>query len=700
MTASPLSVAGIRASLRFPTVQDWLASLKAYLAVAIALAVGFSQNLDNPYWSALTIYVLSAQPQSGAMRSKALFRLVGTLFGGCMAMALAGVFGDDLGALLTALAVFVFGSLYLQQLDKTPSAYLWFASGLTAAVIGIVHLQAPQDLFLYATARMGEISLAIVALTVVDAVLWPAAMTPPFLKAMEQWRDKARDWMGSALNAPEQPLDADQRWARRQALRTLTAQLAPIDAAMVQLPYDIVATPARRRDIWALRSVVADLIAEFAVVGVWRRSLARLEIPAAETLQALKAAQGWIEEGRGEGEVRGDHAARGYAMVKEIFAQDRALLSADGTSDRAEAAALARLADLVRGWADLDLVLSAMETRGRLPDRLAQAGRRRPAHTVDYVTPLLDLAPMALAMLTASALWYFTAWSAGLNALLFAFLGCFFLIGQPASLRNSVGLLILVVLAFAFTFLYLFAVLPRVTAFPVLIGVLGVFLIPIGLLSTMSLAGLMIGANCFAFMGLQNAYQADFGQSLLTLTGSLAGLFIALGSRYACSYDRSRFVARRLVRAVRMDVADAALTKRPPSRQRFLSLSVDRLAALFTVLDGLDRKDPLNKVDLIFDFRVGANLLTLRQDEQRLGPEAAAAAAALRRAVGLSFRAYAKGGETPKDLLPYVDRCLDAVLATPGAPQRDRILLGLTGLRLTLQPDASLPAPQDPQAPA
>ena len=115
-----------------------------------------------------------------------------------------------------------------------------------------------------------------------------------------------------------------------------------------------------------------------------------------------------------------------------------------------------------------------------------------------------------------------------------------------------------VLIAFVLTFAYQFAVLPQVTAFPVLIAVMAVALIPVGLFMSMSSAGLLIISNTFAFLGLQGIYAGDFQGSLESLVGSLTGCVLAIAAIHLCRYDVARFRAGRLARALELDVADAA----------------------------------------------------------------------------------------------------------------------------------------------
>ena len=53
----------------------------------LALLIGLGIGLPRPYWAMLTVYI-TAQPQTGALRSKAAYRLLGTLLGAAVAVIL------------------------------------------------------------------------------------------------------------------------------------------------------------------------------------------------------------------------------------------------------------------------------------------------------------------------------------------------------------------------------------------------------------------------------------------------------------------------------------------------------------------------------------------------------------------------------------------------------------------------------------
>jgi uncharacterized membrane protein YccC len=67
--------------MQWPGLRDWLFAIKTFLAAMLALCIAFSLGLERPYWAMASTYI-AAQPLSGATRSKAVFRLFGTVIGG------------------------------------------------------------------------------------------------------------------------------------------------------------------------------------------------------------------------------------------------------------------------------------------------------------------------------------------------------------------------------------------------------------------------------------------------------------------------------------------------------------------------------------------------------------------------------------------------------------------------------------------
>ena len=182
-----------------PTLQDAIFSLKTFAAAMLALYVAFSLDLPRPYWAMLTVYIV-AQPLSGMVRSKALYRAAGTLSGA----ALRGLAGPEprrprpsccaspsrAGSALC---------LYLSLLDRTPRAYAFMLAGYTAAIIGFPSVAAPEGIFDTALARSEEILLGAFCATLVDMLVLPRPVGPIFRARLDAWLGDAARWTRDAL---------------------------------------------------------------------------------------------------------------------------------------------------------------------------------------------------------------------------------------------------------------------------------------------------------------------------------------------------------------------------------------------------------------------------------------------------------------------------------------------------------------------
>jgi hypothetical protein len=381
--------------LRIPTLRDLVFSAKAYLAAAVALFIGFSQGLEKPYWAVLTIYSVLTPPESGAIRSKAMFRLIGTLAGGVMMIGLTALFGDQLGILVTATIAVVTLATFLRQADRTPSNYLWFSTGITMAVIGLTNLMQPENVFAATTARVAEITLGILVVTAVDAMFWPRPMTPDFLDTMTKWRGDVQHWVLDALSLTAAQTSGDERrMALRQGLRDLTKAVGEIDGKAVQLPYDVVAVVPRRRQIDLVRRQTVSLIADLAGIEIWARSLRRDLLLHSHLGAVLDAVSDWVRESHAVGHSQAvSIATRGDALIADLQARRAALDPRDGRTTLTERGLITRLAAFVRDWSDLLLALRSVETGEALPPprrdrprgaaraqrRLSGGGARHPA---------------------------------------------------------------------------------------------------------------------------------------------------------------------------------------------------------------------------------------------------------------------------------------------------------------------------------
>src|ERR1700710_662613 len=184
---------------RWPGINEWLYAVKTFAAAMLALYVAMAIGLDRPYWAMATVYIVS-QPLIGAMRSKAAYRLIGTVIGATATIVLVPNLVDAPELLSAAMALWVGGCLYLALLDRTPRSYVFMLAGYTAALIGFPAVNTPGDIWDIALARVEEIWLGIVCTTVIGTVVFPRTLGPLLSERILAWVSNAFTWTEEVLD--------------------------------------------------------------------------------------------------------------------------------------------------------------------------------------------------------------------------------------------------------------------------------------------------------------------------------------------------------------------------------------------------------------------------------------------------------------------------------------------------------------------
>jgi uncharacterized membrane protein YccC len=238
----------------------------------------------------------------------------------------------------------------------------------------------------------------------------------------------------------------------------------------------------------------------------------------------------------------------------------------------------------------------------------------------------------------------------------------------------------------------MFAVLPAIDGFPLLVAVLAPLLLVTGLYipnpKTMGAALAVIMGFCNA-MALQESFSADFASFLNGNLGQFVGLLIAIMVTAGMRSMGAGASARRLLGRTWKGLARLARSRAAPDPAAFAALLVDRLGLLTPKLAMVGARGDLTGVDALRDLRVGMNLVAVQAARPDLSRGGQARIDAVLDGVGDHFSALAAGRAAPPspDLLTRLDAALRDV-ATRAAAQG---VAGLVGLRRNLFPDAPAP---------
>ncbi|RZM30908.1 MAG: FUSC family protein, partial [Sphingomonas sp.] len=154
--------------------------IAAFLAYYIALRIG----LTRPYWAVTTSYIV-AQPLAGAVLSKAVFRVAGTVLGAAAAVVLVPNLVNAPELLSLGLALWLGLCLYISLLDRTPRAYLFLLAGYTASIIGFPSVTTPGAVFTIAALRVQEITIGILCGSLIHGFVFPQTVTATLLARID-----------------------------------------------------------------------------------------------------------------------------------------------------------------------------------------------------------------------------------------------------------------------------------------------------------------------------------------------------------------------------------------------------------------------------------------------------------------------------------------------------------------------------------
>ena len=187
----------------------------------------------------VTVY-LTSQPLSGAMRARAVYRVVGTLLGAVAMVVIVPNLVDAPELTTAAIILWVAFCLYVSLLDRTPRAYALALSGYTAALVGFPSVLNPGGVFDTAIARMEEIMLGTVCAALVHSVIFPRSVLSVLLAKQSGVLADARRWIADGLTRQLAPaVDPEQR--------RIAADVTELAILGMSLPYDT-ASPAAEPD--------------------------------------------------------------------------------------------------------------------------------------------------------------------------------------------------------------------------------------------------------------------------------------------------------------------------------------------------------------------------------------------------------------------------------------------------------------------
>jgi len=672
--------------VKLPNVRETIFSLKSYLSAIMALYLAYSIGLPRPFWAMTTAYVV-AQPWSGAVRSKALYRLVGTFIGSAATVYMVPRLSNSPVVMTAAMVLWVGACLYMSVLDRTPRSYLFMLAGYTAAMIGFPSVTDPSLVFDTALARVEEISLGIVCATLIHSIVLPRGLAPALTLQLDKAVRDARNWMHDTLSGQ----NAEQRDRDRRVLANDITQLRLLST---HVPFDTSNLRWTSGAVRAMQDQISALTPAVSAVEDRLRALQANDQPLSEPVSALlHDISEWINAG-----AQASHETA-VQLRAAVTALTPAIDSHSTWRDALLASLMTRLRELIDTY-DECLALRREIRAGlqgaplRSPMRPTR-GARDPNAALhrDHGMALLSALAAGVAISVCCAFWIGTAWSNGATAALMAAIFSCFFASQDNPVPGIMQFLTYTVYSIPVSALYLLGIMPAIHSFEML---------ALAMLPTAFILGIFIArpasagkamAMLFGFLGtmaLQDTNTADVVSFIDTQVAQCMGVATAAIIAAIFRTVSADWSARRIQAANWKELATLASSPRAQSRHTYAARMLDRIGLLQPRLALAKRPDDLVAADALKDLRVGRDITELQHARRHL-PMAEPTIRPVLNSLAQFFRARSSWriGEKTPEFLAQIDRALSSVAATPqGLAARDRAVVALVGIRRAFFPDA------------
>jgi uncharacterized membrane protein YccC len=212
-------------SLAFPFT-SWAFAIRIWLAAILALYVSFWLQLEMPSMAIITIAIL-AEPTRGQALEKAVFRVIATIIGVAVSIAIAGLFSQTRDLLLIAYAGWMGLCVYFAGLLDGNRAYAAVLSGVTVGLVTIQNIDNPGHVFEAGMMRGATILIGIASLMIVNDLLSAPDRHRRLAEQLADIRRRIGNYAKSAiLGQIRQPMESAVLLAEISALRPETSSLA------------------------------------------------------------------------------------------------------------------------------------------------------------------------------------------------------------------------------------------------------------------------------------------------------------------------------------------------------------------------------------------------------------------------------------------------------------------------------------------
>lgn len=508
-----------------PNKLDWIFASKTFLAGMLSLYVAFSLDLAYPIWAIGTVFVI-ANPYTGMAASKSVYRVLGTLLGAIVSLAVTPNLINTPELFTLFLATWVGFCLYFSLLDRTPRSYIFMLAGYTTVIIcyNIIYNIETTSMFDMAIGRFVEITVGVLCSAVVNAVLFPMHIGPVVKTRVSQTLQDTRAVFDKILNADVKAINYSA------TLSHITRDIADIHVMAVYLSYEKSALQGMTKPLQEMLHQLSMLVTNLVAMAERIQQLDHIDVAYRPALEKV------------------------HVQIVEFLQGDQAILEQElnhlpeqfesSFQDVFDSALPQQQVILASLKMDVRHFIQNIRAIKLIWQRIQQGDDSLPATVIPMSTTYPNLhrdhgvavrggVSAFIVVIVATGFWIVSGWKAGfMMAEMAAICACIL-----TSMDNPVPALKIFIrgslYAAIIVFIYAYGIFPQVSAFWMLAIVLAPFCMyclmlflhpPLTGLALPLLMGVVMGLN------LQNRYHLDqvtfFDASIGTVLGPIISVYV------------------------------------------------------------------------------------------------------------------------------------------------------------------------------
>jgi uncharacterized membrane protein YccC len=679
--------------------QDLLHVSKVLLASLLALGLSLLFNLSKPGTAMVTVIIV-LQPRSGLVLAKGFYRFIGTSVGVIVSIILAASFTQQPVLFLAAGACWLAFCTAGSTIFRNFQSYAFVLAGYTLVIVGLPAALQPDQAFDIAMTRLSEVMLGLLCAGVVSDVLFPKHLSDVLLQTV---RKRFADFK-TFISLDESTVVS--RPAHERLVLRFIGEVISLEALRTSSVFESASGHLQSLQLRQLNNAFMTASTTFHSLD---RLFGRLQTAGKHsTLAALKMEYKAItralssEDRMRLKQVRNGLPSRLVALRRGLAASNN---GGDSNSDGSNLLDFDSATELLARFADELLIYARIHAVVIQAEMQIGDDVQLPAHYVARTDPTLIVTSALRAAIgfgISSLFWIQSGWVSGTDAVVMATVVSALFAAAPSPIKVVRQFMIGGALGGFFGFLSAYYLQSQAENFTMLCLALAPFIV-IGawLTTTQKYSGIGTGILLFFFSyaSIGSSYQFDMLELLNGMTGGLIGVAIASVMYQIIDPSDSRWIKRRLARALRNQVVEACNRSLPGLAGRFESGTRDLLSR-FAITHSLDNEDDRAVMTwLLSVLEIGRAVIQLRQETLSIGDPQAHAK--IDNAIHSIAYLFARPNQS------RLRTALDAVLAAiavcsemPAVLANLHLMRGAMLERVTVLTPAETTAPPSPLNPA